>query len=57
MTRAYAINIGANTNEPGFRGPIDGDGRFVYLPIPEAEATAEPVPTYGDSALHVEVGA
>ncbi|MFB6189597.1 MAG: hypothetical protein ABEI57_06910 [Halapricum sp.] len=46
--RAIAINVGANTNEPGFRGPIDAEGRFTYLPIPESEPTSEPVPTYGD---------
>ena len=54
MTRAYAINVGANTNEPGFRGPVYGDGRFVYLPIPETEATAESVPTYGDLDRELE---
>ncbi|MDY6819435.1 MAG: hypothetical protein SVG88_12300, partial [Halobacteriales archaeon] len=27
MVRAVAINVGANTNEPGFRGPIYPDGR------------------------------
>ncbi|MEF8881263.1 MAG: hypothetical protein V5A34_01905 [Halapricum sp.] len=46
--RAIAINVGANTNEPGFRGPITADGQFTYLPIPESEPTSEPVPTYGD---------
>jgi len=46
--RAIAINIGANTNEPGFRGPVTGDGRFTYLPIPESKPTRESVPTYGD---------
>lgn len=48
--RAVAINIGANTNEPGFRGPITPDGSFEYIPIPEAEPTTEAVPTYGDLA-------
>jgi hypothetical protein len=48
--RGVAINVGANTNEPGFRGPIDADGRFTYVPIPESEPTTEPVPTYGDVA-------
>ena len=52
--RAIAINVGANTNEPGFRGPVHPDGRFEYVPIPESEATAEPVPTYGDLAGHLE---
>ena len=46
--RALAINIGANTNEPGFRGPITGDGQFTYVPIPESKATGQQVPTYGD---------
>jgi hypothetical protein len=31
--RGLAINVGANTNEPGFRGPVDADGRFAYVPI------------------------
>ncbi|WP_436901498.1 hypothetical protein [Halovenus halobia] len=48
--RAVAINIGANTNEPGFRGPVFPDGTFEYLPIPESEPTTERVPTYGDLA-------
>ncbi|MFW6435651.1 MAG: hypothetical protein ACOCY1_04650 [Halovenus sp.] len=52
--QAIAINIGANTNEPGFRGPVDADGRFEYIPIPESSPTAEPVPTYGDLAPHLE---
>ena len=46
--RAVAINVGANTNEPGFRGPVDADGRFTFLPIPETKPTVEAVPTYGD---------
>jgi hypothetical protein len=45
---SIAINVGANTNEPGFRGPVRSDGTFVYLPIPESKQTSEPVPTYGD---------
>ncbi len=48
MSKAIAINVAANTNLPGFRGPIYPDGSFVYLPIPEREPTAEPVPTYAD---------
>lgn len=48
MPRAVAINVGANTNEPGFRGPIYPDGSFEFVPIPESEPTREPVPTYGD---------
>ena len=52
--QAIAINIGANTNEPGFRGPVDADGRFEYIPIPESKPTAEPVPTYGDLAGHLD---
>jgi len=47
---AVAINIGANTNEPGFRGPVRPDGSFEYIPIPESEPTAGDVPTYGDLA-------
>ena len=48
-----AINIGANTNEPGFRAPVWADGRFEYIPIPESKPTAEAVPTYGDLAPHL----
>ncbi|MFW6321850.1 MAG: hypothetical protein ACOC0Z_08350 [Halohasta sp.] len=48
MAKSIAINVAANTNLPGFRGPIYPDGRFVYLPIPEREPTAEPVATYAD---------
>lgn len=52
--RAIAINIGANTNEPGFRGPVRPDGTFEYVPIPESEP-ALGAPTYGDLAPHVTV--
>ena len=55
--RSVAINVGANTNEPGFRGPIGADGRFEYVPIPESEPTRDgaDVPTYGDLDLSVDV--
>lgn len=48
--QSVAINVGANTNEPGVRGPIDADGRFEYVPIPESEPirSGVNVPTYGD---------
>jgi hypothetical protein len=57
--RAVAVNVAANTNEPGFRGPVYPDGSFAYVPIPESAATLprdrfpidEPVPTYGDLDL------
>ncbi len=45
------MNVGANTNEPGFRGPIYDDGSFAFVPIPEAAATVEEPPTYGDLGL------
>lgn len=48
MARSIAINVAANTNLPGFRGPVYPDGSFVYLPIPEREPTATAVPTYAD---------
>ena len=51
--RAIAINVGANTNLPGIRGPVFPDGRFEYLPIPEREPTNEPVPTYADLDTHL----
>jgi hypothetical protein len=55
--RSVAINVGANTNVPGFRGPVYADGRFEYVPIPESEPTREDatVPTYGDLELSVDV--
>ncbi|MFB6309392.1 MAG: hypothetical protein ABEH35_08690 [Haloarculaceae archaeon] len=52
---AIAVNVAANTNEPGFRGPIYPDGSFEYVPIPETEPTARPVPTYGDLGLETDV--
>lgn len=55
MTRAVAINVAANTNQPGFRGPLRADGSFVYVPIPESEPTTGPVPTYADLDLPVDV--
>lgn len=51
MPRAVAVNVGANTGEPGFRGPIEQDGRFTFVPIPEDHPTREPPPTYADLAL------
>jgi hypothetical protein len=57
--RGLAINVGANTNEPGFRAPIDGYGQFDFIPIPESEPTRDGVhvPTYGDldEALDLDV--
>ena len=55
--RSVAINIGANTNEPGFRGPIFPDGTFEYIPIPETEPirSGATVPTYGELALGTDV--
>jgi len=52
--QAIAINIGANTNEPGFRAPVWASGRFEYIPIPESKETVESVVTYGDLAPHLE---
>ncbi|QWC18599.1 hypothetical protein [Halorubrum sp. 2020YC2] len=54
--RALAVNVAANTNQPGFRGPVYPDGSFAYVPIPEPAPTLprgqfpvdEPLPTYGD---------
>jgi hypothetical protein len=52
---AVAVNVGANTNEPGFRGPVYPDGSFEFLPIPESEPLARdaPAPTYGDLDPHL----
>ncbi|GAA0672411.1 hypothetical protein ACFQDG_05815 [Natronoarchaeum mannanilyticum] len=57
MPRGVAVNVGANTNIPGVRGPIYPDGRFRYVPIPEREPTAESVPTYADLDLDVDLPA
>ncbi|WP_246984597.1 hypothetical protein [Halorientalis marina] len=53
--RSVAINVAANTNEPGVRGPLYADGSFEYVPIPESEPTADPVPTYADLALDTAI--
>ena len=55
MPAAVAINVAANTSLPGFRGPIYPDGSFTYVPIPEREPTAAPVPTYGDLAAALDL--
>lgn len=55
MPRAVAINVGANTNAPGVRGPVHPDGRFEFVPIPETEPVAEPVPTYRDLDLETTI--
>lgn len=57
--RAVAVNVAANTNDPGFRGPVYPDGSFAYVPIPEPATTLprdrfpvdEPLPTYADLDL------
>ncbi|SMO42122.1 Nmad3 family putative nucleotide modification protein [Halorubrum cibi] len=54
--RTVAVNVAANTNDPGFRGPVYPDGSFAYVPIPESAETLprdrfpvdEPLPTYAD---------
>ena len=55
--RAIAINVAANTNMPGFRGPIYPDGSFEYVPIPEREPTSTAVPTYADLDLRLPIPA
>lgn len=55
MTRAVAVNVAANTNQPGFRGPLRADGSFVYVPIPESQPTTGPTPTYADLDLPIDV--
>jgi hypothetical protein len=63
--RAVAVNVAANTNDPGFRGPVYPDGSFAYVPIPESAATLprerfpvdEPLPTYADLDLPFAVPA
>nr|WP_199174724.1 hypothetical protein [Halegenticoccus soli] len=55
VPRSIAINVAANTNLPGFRGPIGPSGRFEYVPIPERAATRGAVPTYADLDLRIEI--
>ncbi|MFC7047000.1 hypothetical protein ACFQH6_17805 [Halobacteriaceae archaeon GCM10025711] len=57
MPRSVAINVGANTNAPGFRGPVHPDGRFEFVPIPEDAPTREPPPTYADLDLSMPIPA
>jgi hypothetical protein len=57
MPRAVAINVGANTNAPGVRGPVYPDGRFEFVPIPEDAPTSDPVPTYADLSLDTDLPA
>jgi len=61
VPRAVAINVGANSSLPGFRGPIHPDGSAVYVPIPEREPiaaeAADDVPTYADLDLPIEIPA
>ncbi|MEF8840050.1 MAG: hypothetical protein V5A62_00285 [Haloarculaceae archaeon] len=49
------MNVGANTNEPGFRAPVHPDGSFEFVPIPESEPTRVPAPTYADLDLSMAV--
>lgn len=53
--KAVAVNVGANTSLPGFRGPIHPDGSFVYVPIPEREPAD--APTYADLDLSIDLPA
>ena len=53
--RSIAINVAANTNEPGVRGPLYSDGSFEYIPIPESEPASERVPTYADLSLDTDL--
>jgi hypothetical protein len=57
--QSVAINVAANTNEPGVRGPLYADGSFEYVPIPEPKPTREDatVPTYADLDLDTEIPA
>ncbi len=49
--KGLAINVGANSNLPGFRGPIYSDGSFEYIPIPEREETWWSPPSYGELGI------
>ncbi|OAQ53954.1 hypothetical protein HTG_00055 [Natrinema mahii] len=48
--KSVALNVGANSNTPGGRGPIYSDGSFEYVPIAEADKTVSE-PTYSDLGL------
>ena len=48
--KIVVINVGANTKNPGFRGPIFSDGSFKFVPFIEGRATDRPV-TYADMGL------
>jgi len=48
--KSVAINIGANSDTPGSRGPIYADGSFEYVPITESDETVTG-PTYLDLGL------
>lgn len=52
---SVAINVAANTNEPGFRGPLYPDGSFEYIPIPESKPVDGSVLTYADFDLEIDV--
>lgn len=45
--KSVALNVAANSNTPGGRGPIYADGSFEYVPIPESDETVIE-PTYDD---------
>jgi len=48
--KSVALNVGANSNTPGGRGPIYPDGTFRYVPITEGDdAVSEP--SYDDLDL------
>jgi hypothetical protein len=57
VPRAVAINVGANTNAPGVRGPVYPDGSVEFVPIPETEPTDRTPPTYADLDLTVALPA
>lgn len=48
--KSVAINIGANSNTSGGRGPIYADGSFEYVPISESDETVTG-PTFIDLGL------
>lgn len=48
--KSVAINVGANGDTPGGRGPIYADGSFEYVPIAESDETVTG-PTYVDLGL------
>lgn len=49
--KSLAINVAANDNDPGNRGPIFADGSFRYVPIEESVSDEVSEPTFEQLGL------